>query len=255
MNGERGLLLVFSVLTFFGFIFLATITGTGKNGGGGEGYNYCCTNDEVFHIGFYARSETSIVNEIFFVKLGSAHVGAVDRADLHQFAFFNEQRYVDNLASLKCRLLLHVVGGITTHALRRFSDFKNHRRWYLNLSWATFDAKDFDFEILDEILFRVSNEFFVQRDRLIGRGIHEMVAMMVTVAELEWLALNVHHIYLFSRREPDIGRLARSDIPDNALHECTEIAGCAMLNFKNNGWISVVTDGHPFAKIVGCWHK
>ena len=55
-NSERLLGLLFAILGFFRFVFFATITGTSKYRGCGEGYDYCCTNDEVFHMNLDVRS-------------------------------------------------------------------------------------------------------------------------------------------------------------------------------------------------------
>lgn len=55
-TSERRLGLLFAVFGFFRFVFFATITGTSKNRGCGEGYDYCCTNNEVFHMKLDVRS-------------------------------------------------------------------------------------------------------------------------------------------------------------------------------------------------------
>ena len=82
-----------------------------------------------------------------------------------------------------------------------------------------------------------------------------MVALVVAVAELKGLALHVNNVHFFGRGKPDIGRLAGSDIADNALHKSAQVARCAVLNFKNYGRVSVIADSHSFAEIVCCWHK
>ncbi len=44
--------------------------------------------------------------------------------------------------------------------------------------------------------------------------------------------------------------LPATDVTDDDLHESAEVARGAVLNFKDDGGVSVVTDGHAFAEIV-----
>jgi hypothetical protein len=57
------------------------------------------------------------------------------------------------------------------------------------------------------------------------------------------------------RGKADVGGFAGADVADDALHERAEVARRAVVDFKNDGGVSVVADGHSFAEIIGGWHK
>jgi hypothetical protein len=82
-----------------------------------------------------------------------------------------------------------------------------------------------------------------------------MVALMVAVAEFKRLAVYIHDIHFFCGGETDISRFTGSDVTDDALNKSAEVAGCAVVDVENDGWVSVVADGHSFAEIIGGWHK
>ena len=99
-----------------------------------------------------------------------------------------------------------------------------------------------------------NDEFFVQGDGLVVFGIHEVVALVVGVAEFQLLAVHVHRIHFFRRGKPDVGGLAGADVTDDALHEGAQVAGGAVLDIEDDGRISIVTDCHAFAEIICCCH-
>jgi hypothetical protein len=77
---------------------------------------------------------------------------------------------------------------------------------------------------------------------------------MIGVTELQLLAVHINKVNLLGRGKPDVRRFAGSNVTDNALDKCAEIAGCAVLNVENDGRIAVVTDRHAFAEVVCCCH-
>jgi len=82
-----------------------------------------------------------------------------------------------------------------------------------------------------------------------------MVALMVAVAELKRLAVYIHDIHFFCGREADIGRFTGSDVADDTLNKSAKVSGRAVVDVENDGWVSVVADGHSFAEIIGSWHR
>jgi hypothetical protein len=82
-----------------------------------------------------------------------------------------------------------------------------------------------------------------------------MVTLVVAVAEFKRLAVDIHYIDLLSGGETDISRFTGSDVTDDALNKGAEVAGRAVVDVENDGWVSVVADGHSFAEIIGGWHK
>ena len=56
-----------------------------------------------------------------------------------------------------------------------------------NSTWtgSAFRVENFDRQILDEIILRVREQILLQRDRFVGLRVHEMVAAVVLVAELQ----------------------------------------------------------------------
>ena len=77
-----------------------------------------------------------------------------------------------------------------------------------------------------------------------------MVTLRIGVAEFELLALDIDHLDFFGGSIADVGGLSRIDVADDGLHEGAQVARGAMLNFKDDGDVSVVTDGHAFTEIV-----
>ena len=82
-----------------------------------------------------------------------------------------------------------------------------------------------------------------------------MVALMVAVAEFKRLAVYIHDIHFFCGGEADISRFAGSDIADDALNKSAKVSGRAVVDVENDGWVSVVADGHSFAEIIGGGHR
>jgi hypothetical protein len=78
---------------------------------------------------------------------------------------------------------------------------------------------------------------------------------MVAVAEFERLAVYIHDIHFFCGGEADISRFTGSDVADDALNKSAKVSGRAVVDVENDGWVSVVADGHSFAEIIGGWHK
>lgn len=187
--------------------------------------------------------------------LRAAHVGAINGADLDQFAFLDEERDIDDLAGFEGGWLLDIVRGVASNAFGGFDHFEDDRGGKLDLGRTAFDAEDFDFQIFDQILLGVADEGLVESDCLVGGWVHEMVTLMVAVAEFERLAVHIHHIDLLGRGEADIGGFAGSDVADDALNKSAEVSGRAVVDVENDGWVSVVADGHSFAEIIGGWHK
>lgn len=192
---------------------------------------------------------------IFRKNSSTPHIGAIDRADLDHFALFDEERDIDDLAGFESGRFLDIVCRVSANAIGGFNDLENHRGWQLDLSRAALDAEDFDLEIFDQVLFGIADQGFIERDRLVGGRIHEMVALMIAVAELEGLAVHLDDIDLFSGRKTDVCRLAGSNVSNDALNKCAEVARSAVMDVENDGRVSVVTDGHSFAEIIGGWHK
>ena len=120
---------------------------------------------------------------------------------------------------------------------------------------AAFDAQHLHFEIFDEVVLAFRDEFLVKSDRLVGFGIHEVIPLMVGVAELQLLPVHIDGVHLFRRGKSDIGGLAGADVADDALHERTEVTGSAMLDVEDDGRISIVADCHAFAEVVCCCHE
>ena len=54
--------------------------------------------------------------------------GAVDRADLHDFAFLDEERHLDHEAGLELGGLLHVAGRVALHSVGGFNHLECNRR-------------------------------------------------------------------------------------------------------------------------------
>lgn len=185
----------------------------------------------------------------------AAHVSAVDRADLDQFAFLDEERDIDDLASFKGSGLLNIVCRVAADAFGGFDHLQDDGGRQFDLGGAAFNAEDFNLQIFDEILLGITNERLVECDCLISGGIHEMVALMVAVAEFKRLAVYIHDIHFFCGGEANIGRFTSSDVADDALNKRAKVSGRAVVDVENDGWVSVVADGHSFAEIIGGWHK
>ena len=68
---------------------------------------------------------------------------------------------------------------------RRFDHFEIHRCRQLHLDGLALGVKNLDRKIFDEIILRIAEQILLQRDRLVGLRIHEMVSAVVLVTELE----------------------------------------------------------------------
>src|SRR5213594_2187562 len=103
-------------------------------------------------------------------------------------------------------------------------------------------------------MFRVADQVFLQRDRVVRFRVHEMIAIAVIVTELERFSLDLDQLHLVRRTKPDIGALAGVDVANDRLDEGAQIPRRAMMHFEYNGGIAIVFYGHSSAKIVGCKH-
>ena len=95
----------------------------------------------------------------------------------------------------------------------------------------------------------------MQRHRVVGLGIHEMVAVVVLVTELQRRAIDVDQLDLIGGTEAHIGALARVDITDDRLDERAQISRRAMLHVEDNGGVAIVLNRHSLPKIVRGCHK
>ena len=81
-----------------------------------------------------------------------------------------------------------------------------------------------------------------------------MVSVAVLVTEFKLFSLDLHQLHLVSRTKANIGAFAGVDVTNDGLDECTQISGCAMMDFEHNSGVAIVFYGHSSAKIVGCGH-
>ena len=193
--------------------------------------------------------------EIKKSQLRAAHVFAGDGGDFDGFAFLDEERDVDRFSGFEDGGFLHVVRAVAFHAFGGFDDFDMHRRRQFDLRRAAFDAEHVHFEILDEIIFRVRKQRFVERDGLIRFRIHEVIALMIFVAEFQLLPLHIDRFHLVGGAETDVGGFAGGDVANDDLHERAEVSGRAVHDFEDDGRVRVVADCHAFAEIVCECHK
>ena len=112
------------------------------------------------------------------------------------------------------------------------------------------DAKHLHLQVFNKVVLCIGDELILKGDRVVGVRIDEMVALRIAVAELKLMTADIHKLNLLGRRKTDVGRLSRVDVTDDCLNEGAQIPRSAVLNFEDDGWISVVTDRHAFAEIV-----
>src|SRR6266498_4532316 len=184
----------------------------------------------------------------------SSHVRAGARVDLDRFAFLDEKRDVDGLAGLQLCRLGYVAGGIAAEAFRRFNHLHAYRRGQFNLHRFAFGTENLHRQVFHQIIFRLADQVFLQRDRVVRLRIHEMIAVAVLVTELERFSLDLDQFHLVRRTESDIGALAGVDVANDRLDERAQIPRRAMMHFEHNGGVAIVFYGHSSAKIVGGEH-
>jgi tyrosyl-tRNA synthetase len=74
-----------------------------------------------------------------------------------------------------------------------------------------------------------------------------MVAVVILVREFQLFSLDIDQLDFIGGTKADVSAFAGVDVADDRLHEGPQIPRRAMMNFKDNGWIAVVFDGHSFA--------
>jgi hypothetical protein len=74
-----------------------------------------------------------------------------------------------------------------------------------------------------------------------------MVAVAILVRKLELFSLDIDQLDFVRGTKADVGAFAGVDVTDDGLHERAQIPRRAMMDFKHNGWIAIVFDGHSFA--------
>src|SRR5437763_17113294 len=95
----------------------------------------------------------------------------------------------------------------------------------------------------------------MQRHRVVGLGIHEMVAVVVLVTELERRAIDVDQLDLVGGTEADIGALARVDVADDRMDERTQISRRAMLDIEDNGGVASGFNRPSYSEILRGRHN
>jgi hypothetical protein len=74
-----------------------------------------------------------------------------------------------------------------------------------------------------------------------------MIAVAILVRKFELFSLDIDQLDLIGGTEADVGAFAGVDVADDGLHEGSQIPRRAMMNFKHNGGIAIVFDGHSSA--------
>ena len=74
-----------------------------------------------------------------------------------------------------------------------------------------------------------------------------MIAVAVLVRKFELFSLDIDQLDFVGGTKADIGAFARVNVTDDSLHECAQIPRRAMMDFKHNGGIAIVFDGHSSA--------
>ena len=109
-------------------------------------------------------------------------------------------------------------------------------------------------EIFDKIIFGIADQILLQRDCVIRFRVHEMIAVVIFVAEFELFSLDIDQLHFVGRAKANISAFAGVDVADDGLHEGAQISGRAMMHLEHNGGVAVVRNRHSFAEIVGCGH-
>jgi hypothetical protein len=81
-----------------------------------------------------------------------------------------------------------------------------------------------------------------------------MIPVPILVRKFELFSLDIDQFNLVRGTEADVGAFASVDVPDDGLYERSQIPRSAMMDFKHNGGIAIVFDGHSSAQIVGGGH-
>jgi predicted aldo/keto reductase-like oxidoreductase len=108
--------------------------------------------------------------------------------------------------------------------------------------------------VLHQIILRFAQQIVLQRHRVVGLGIHEMVSVVVLVTELDRGPVDIHQLDFVGRTETHIGALAGIDVANNCLNECPQVSRGAVIDFQNNGGVAIVFYRHSFSEIVRSGH-
>src|SRR5213075_394138 len=79
-------------------------------------------------------------------------------------------------------------------------------------------------------------------------------AVPILVRKFKLFSVDLDQLDFVGGTEADVRAFTRVDVTDNSLHECSQIPRRAMMDFKHNGGIAIVFDGHSSAEIVGGGH-
>jgi hypothetical protein len=74
-----------------------------------------------------------------------------------------------------------------------------------------------------------------------------MVPVVILVRKFELFSLDIDQLDLIGRTKADVGTFAAVNVTDDGLHECAQIPRRAMMDFKNNGGVAIVFNGHSSA--------
>ena len=109
-------------------------------------------------------------------------------------------------------------------------------------------------KVFDKVIIGVADQIFRERDRVVRLRIHEMIAVAILIRKFELFPLDLDQLDFVGGTKADIGAFAGVDVADDGLHERSQIPRRAMMDFKHNGGIAIVFDGHSSAQIVGGGH-
>jgi hypothetical protein len=185
---------------------------------------------------------------------GPPHVSAGACVDPESFAFLDEERDVDGLSGLEPGRLGHITGGVAPQPFGRLNDLEVDGRRQINLDRFAFGIENLHRKIFHEIIFRVTDQIFLQCDRIVRFRVHKMEPVVVLITEVQVLSFDIDQLNLVGRTEPDVGAFAGVDVANDRLHKRTQISRRAMVHFEHDGSVAVVFNRHSFAEIVRCSH-
>ncbi len=187
--------------------------------------------------------------------LSTFDVIAGSGVDLELITDSDEERNVDDSACLESARLLCGGSGIALYAgfgVRNLED-NEHRR--LNGKYVSVIGEELANVIFLNELERVGKKACVDRDLLIGLGIHEVVKISVIVEIFHFLAVDARVLELICGAECTLDNCACHYVAELGANESRPLTGLYVLEFDylKNGTVTVIKC-NTVSEIACCYH-
>src|SRR5579863_383726 len=178
-------------------------------------------------------------------------IRALGRVHFDFLAFVDERRNLHYQAGFGSRGFGDAAGGRALQAGLGFDHGENHGLGKLDAYGLAVEKLDFDFEVGDEVLHGVAQDFLGEVGLLVVGRVHEVVAVAVSVEELHVDFVHGDLLDGIGRTETVLEHGAGAQVAQLGLDEGAQVAGRTVFDGKYGVQIIVVPDDHAGTHLGG----